>query len=74
MYFNKYLKYKIKYLYLLIKKGGSNDDIVNISCKINKNNKLNIKDEGYRNFDIFECLDKNNYLNELKKNKKMTIT
>ena len=70
MYFNKYLKYKIKYLYLLIKKGGSNDDIVNISCKINKNNKLNIKDEGYRNFDIFECLDKNNYLNELKKKQK----
>jgi hypothetical protein len=71
MYFNKYLKYKIKYINLLIKKGGGNENMTNISCKINKNNKLKIDDKKYKNYDIFECLEKNNYLNELEdKNEK----
>ena len=75
MYFNKYLKYKIKYINLLIKKGGGNENMTNISCKINKNNKLKINDNKYKNYDIFECLEKNNYLNKLedenKKNEKI---
>lgn len=66
MYYNKYLKYKIKYLDLLIKKkGGSNENIINISCKIDKSKKLDINDNKYDKYDIYECFEKNNYLNEL---------
>ena len=71
MYQTKYLKYKIKYLNLLIKDGGGNvgddsKDTVNISCKINKNKQMNIKDEKYKGYNAYECYEQNVYLNKLK--------
>ena len=38
-----------------------------ISCTINHEKKFELNDTKYKNYNIYECLNKNDYLNNLEK-------